>query len=117
MGFGGRQFLSLLSKMLAKHLDMYQRFYPEDGQQVRMNPVARRHIPEVTAVRTVSLGTLAFCVGVWCKFCFSTLSDYALYTFIPRHVKVSSGTDATTVSWRSISDLLQHNCKASVDIC
>jgi hypothetical protein len=40
---------------LAKHLDRYQRFHPEDGQQVRINPSARRHLPEVTAVRTASL--------------------------------------------------------------
>lgn len=50
---------------LAKHLDRYQRFYSEDGQQVRINQTARRHIPEVTAVRTASLSSLSF-VSVIC---------------------------------------------------
>lgn len=50
---------------LAKHLDRYQRFHPEDGQQVRINPTARRHIPESTSMRTASLSSLSF-VSVFC---------------------------------------------------
>jgi len=49
----------------AKHLDRYQRFHPEDGQQVRMNPTAQRFIPEVSAVRTASLSSLSL-VSITC---------------------------------------------------
>lgn len=88
---------------LAKHLDRYQRFHPEDGQQVRINPTARRHIPEVTSVRTASLSSLGFVQIMLLDL------NYEFYnSFIPHCDQISSGTDATAVSWRSVGDLLQH---------
>jgi len=57
LDFGWRQFLKFSVQRLAKHLDRYHRLHPENGQQVRINPTAQRHIPEVTAVRTASFSS------------------------------------------------------------